>query len=379
MKMNLGEIERLFEKIRDIIDYVEKANLKSRVSCLYLANDEVIKLQVPDSTIAHLLGININYLKSTRLFKSYNSFELLKEIANDPYKIYTQSINGYINQELLFSTHINKKVDSFKENIKLKVDETEFICKYDKERSYCFSDKSENADYIIVKKYEDGSIGVIFLTKSDDLYVPMSNRMYKSFEEAKENLKDVFINQELTLLSGTKSFNLNSDYTHNVVLKPVLKREKFLRLKDYKNIFKANIDVFGDYIYMSNKLLGKREETLENNVTLDEIIKAIIENKLINRNKYIDSPLLPLIDILNDRASGMPLVATNTALSYTEAIKRLQEAKELIITYENENKQLKETIVATNNENNNLKKVNEEQSTIINKVFELTKSKLKEN
>ena len=102
MKFNLGELESLFEKIKDIIDYVESAKLKDRRMNLFLGNGDKILFSIPNNTVAHLLGIDTNYLISTGLYNNQNSFELLKEMCENPYKIHKANVDGIINYDHLF-------------------------------------------------------------------------------------------------------------------------------------------------------------------------------------------------------------------------------------------------------------------------------------
>ena len=86
-KMRLCDIENLFENIREIIDFIENSRYKNRRFRLFLGNGDRLNFYVPNESIAHLLGVNTNYLISTGRFNSTNSFELLKELTLNPYRI----------------------------------------------------------------------------------------------------------------------------------------------------------------------------------------------------------------------------------------------------------------------------------------------------
>lgn len=129
MKFNLGELETLFCSINDIIDYIENTKYENRRYKLYLSNGEYLNFSIPNNTIPHLLGVNTTYLSSTNIFKTTNSFELLKELIENPYKIYSLERNGIIKYDNLFSQYIIDKVNSFMENIRINIQNVEFICK----------------------------------------------------------------------------------------------------------------------------------------------------------------------------------------------------------------------------------------------------------
>ena len=84
---NKSEFENLVEKIKTCLDWYRKRNFDDKVYKLYLANGERINVIFPKQTIAHLLGIKTEYLKSTKLLKGKSSYEILEEICADPYKI----------------------------------------------------------------------------------------------------------------------------------------------------------------------------------------------------------------------------------------------------------------------------------------------------
>ena len=114
MNFKLGELEELFYNIEDIVDYVEKAQIWNNSTKIYLGNNEKINLVIPKDSIPHLLGIDTNYLNSTKIFGCLNSFELLKKLIEDPYRINKLRNEGFLNYNSLFSSHILKNIECFK-------------------------------------------------------------------------------------------------------------------------------------------------------------------------------------------------------------------------------------------------------------------------
>lgn len=364
MKRNYGELEKLFEKIADVIDYVEGADLQSRRNTLFLSNRDKIDYYVSKASIAHLLGVKINYLISTNTFRSTNSFDLLKELCANPYKINKLSNDGIISQEQLFSAHIEQKIDSFKENIKINAFETEFICKYDKRRASYNSSKIENCEYIICKKYKDGKIGIVFLTSDKNgLYVPMSNRIYDDFESTEEDLKELLRGQEITLISGSinTNSNLENDYYKKIVLSPNIKKYKIEKLKKYKEQFICSIDIIDEFKYASSKLTQKSQMKYEDSIILDNIVKSIINGKIMDTNNFQDSMLLSIANAWNDYICNNPNGCNDAnSKTYTEIIAELKTAKEIIDRINLENETLKTKVDNLVNENTILTEENSE-------------------
>ena len=114
MDYKLGELESLFEEVKNIIDYVEGSKQNDRRITLYLANGENITYCVTNNSIAHLLGINTTYLVSTGLFTSKDSFGILKEMCENPYRIHKQKTEGFLKYDSFISPYIKEKIESFK-------------------------------------------------------------------------------------------------------------------------------------------------------------------------------------------------------------------------------------------------------------------------
>ena len=104
MNYNLGELEKLFEKIQDVIKYIEIISLSEKRFTLYLANGEKIKIQINKECIPHLLGINTDHLKLSGRYKGNTSYEILKNFLDEgAYKLTRLQSTGQINYDVLFS------------------------------------------------------------------------------------------------------------------------------------------------------------------------------------------------------------------------------------------------------------------------------------
>ena len=129
MSYNIGMLYGLYEKIDDIVSYMNISDYEKRRKKLFLAsNGMYLNYSVPKNSVPHLIGINTTYLLSTDLFRSTSSFELLEELLAKGASWLDKNINlGIINPEILFSKHINKKIESFKDNVKCDMNNIEFV------------------------------------------------------------------------------------------------------------------------------------------------------------------------------------------------------------------------------------------------------------
>ncbi len=373
MNFNLGELEELFKDILEIIDYVEGSKLKDRRTTLYLANKENITYCVTNASIAHLLGINTTYLVSTNLFNSKDSFGILKEMCENPYRIHKLRTDGHLTFENFMSEHIKEKIAYFKENIKINMYETEFICAYNKTKSYYTSSKNENCDYIMVKQYEDGKVGVIYIIRNGLLCVPMSNRIFNNMNEAQEELKELLVGQEITLLTGNTAYNVETDFKKTYYLPLNYKAEKINELKKYKNLFDCHIDVVGDYEYTLDRLASSRETYYETNNVVEEIVNSIINGKIIDRNLYLDSTLLSVIDACNDHICKSNSANIEGEKTYTSVIAELAEVRQTLLKLETENKALNEQVTDLSTSNEELIKTNAQYQERENAIIKILK------
>ena len=375
MEYNLSQIEDIINQIREIIDYVETSKLQDRRTTIYLGNGNTISYSVPNNSIAHLVGVDTNYLESTGLYKTRNSFETLKKFCDSSYQTYSLIRDGHLNSKNVFSQQIFEKLASFRENIKINVNETDFICEYDKEKAFYSSKCIEDCNYIIVKKYDDNKIGVLFLVKTFNYYVPMSNQIFNNIEEFKEAFKDKLINQELTLITGQTTYNVKSDFKKPFILSLNQRAEKLNNLKLYKKQFNCHIDITSDFEYTLDKLTLNRERHFENNDTINDIITAIVGRTIINRDLYYDSTMLPIIDAWNDHVcqSGNAENNDTNERKYTDVLLDLNKFKSLSEALTEEKIELQTKVTSLEEENDLLKKDIEEKDEKIQKVFELVK------
>ena len=367
MKFTRFELEGLIEEIKEIINYMEMSRYEKRRQRLYLSNGDKLNFSVPNESIAHLLGVNTNYLMSTGRFNTTNSFELLKEMCDNPYRLYKLYSEGNINLDKLFSPFIVKKIANFKENIKITIEETVVVCKYDSSKTYYNEQISQKYDYIIVKKYNDGKIGILCLAINNSNYgsycVPMSNQIYDSFEDASETLNKYLKNQEISLLTGIHLFNIESDYEQKFSLPLIQKTDKVSELETYANLFNCNINLTGEYKYMLNKTIKNRDDYLDDSDLIDLIVTSIRKGKLIDPEIFKNSNLSKVIETFNDflckkyEADESSIGKTYTSLSKDLEVlkKELLKAQEKIQNLTQENQELNKKNETLNEENEQFK------------------------
>ena len=334
MKLRLSELEKLFEKIKNILskfeknydEYYEDNSVPNYKYKLFLTNGDKINLSIPANTVPHLLGIDTNYLASLGIFKSTNSFELTKEMCENAYKINKLVNEGKLKYDNFLSQFIQEKVSGILPNIYFNINEFELVVKYDSSKSYEITDKNQKFDYVIVKKFNDDKIGILGIVKNEYNYVPMSNRIYNNLEEAKEFLNEILNGQKITMINGMQISNRYSDYSKNFNLSFNSKLDKLDRLKYYSKTFNAHIDILDDYEWSLNSLANRREERFTNCGYIESIAKNITDGKIINTEELEDNNLIEIVNAFNDFICEKSN-NNETNIKYSEVIKELKELR----------------------------------------------------
>ena len=345
MDFNRTELEKLLNGISKIIITLEREYLFNKSTKIYLGNGESIDFTINRQNLAHLLGVDTNYLKSLSIFRETGSYELLKKMCDESYKIHDLHSKGIISYDKLFSKNIIEKLSGFWKNININCNETEFICKYDASRSYKSNESNEKFDYIIVKNI-DGKYYMLCLVKNAVTgdYVPMSNRYFENLDEAQDQLSLFLVNQEITFMNSSRL----DGYRQNI-LNDKLKLEKVQNLDHYRRMYRCSIDLTGDYTFIFKRVISHKNNASENYVsTNDNIIASIKDGKLIDSSSIQDRNLVQISEAFNDFICSKNIEGKSEEIgnSYSKLIKELEEAKKILL----ENKELIESLTEKNKE-----------------------------
>lgn len=367
MQLNLQQIEDLFEKIKDLLSFYERSRIYNKNYTLYLANGEVLNFNFQQGSIPHLLGIDTFYLEGTGFYKGKDGYELLNELIDNPYRIYTLLKSCTVSTDQLFSPYILEKVNSFKDNIKVNIFETDIVCSFNKDRLYLSADYDKKSDYIIVKTFDDGGIGITELCKNGTKSTPMSFRIYKSFDEAREYLSKALKHQEISYATNLNVYNRFTDETRSFYINPANKIDKVNTVVSYKKEFDCIPDITEDYRFILNKSVGSYGEKGKENEIIDDIAESISEGKIID--KYSETRLEAIIKAYNDNLckSGN----TNAIKSYSKQREELLALRSKVKEIEAENKALKQELTDTKDENKDLEEELTDSKEKIKKINEI--------
>ncbi len=371
MNFNLSELQSLFKCIKEIINDIEREEYKNKRFKLYLANGECINLAISEKYIASLLGINAIYLSS--LFNNSNSFDSLKELINNPDKIYELVNQKIISYDNLFSKSILLRIALFRENLSLNIHDTQFVCKCDNERSYTNDGNFKKYDYVIVKKLPNDKYGLLYLVKNSEFCNPINSEIYDDYDSLSIVLQELVRAQEITLLNSIKSFNrLQESSAKSYELSLEDKKLKIEKLKLYKNEFNCYIDLTDDLEKTINKLKIKIENIDSIEICSNNIAKFINNCSVIETNYSIEPELLPIVQAFNNFLYSQNLAGiSEDSTRNSEIIKVLINFKSKLEALEDANKNLED-------ENHDLSAKNEELIETQDKIYQLLKGKTAE-
>lgn len=353
-------------------NFEHKTDLSKKSYLMFLSNGDRIRVKIPKTSIPHLLGINTEYLKSTGLYKGMNSYEIMLDFIKNPNEAFQKHESGIINLDKILSPYINKKLDSLTENLNINTNCCEMICKYDRGKTYGYSADFDDMSYLILQKKNEKYYVLKLAMSEDGTCFPMSNQVFNSYEECKENLSSYLIYQELTLLS-----NLLVYYNNSTVGKfPILewdRKQKLEKLKKLSEDFECTPNIIADFIYS----LKIRDDKRQGNIRTSNIIEILcdcIKNKKvfdISLTNVDQEDILKIIETYND--SLFSEITASTDNSYSDLQNENISLKKEIERLRLENKSLSDTVNYRDEELNEVKTQNNELREDINKVKGNTK------
>ena len=365
-------LQRYFDKKNeynfDEKDEEERRNDLSKKSYLmFLSNGERIKIKIPKSSIPHLLGINTEYLKSTGLYKGMNSYEIMLDFIKNSNEAFQKHESGIINLDKILSPYINKKLDSLIENLNINTNCCEMICKYDRGKTYGYSADFDDMSYLILQKKNEKYYVLKLAMSEDGTCFPMSNQVFNSYEECKENLSSYLIYQELTLLNNLWVYYNNSTIGKFSILEWE-RRERLEKLKKLSEDFECTPNIIADFIFSLKIRDDKRQGNIRTSNIIEKLCDCIKNKKVFDMDltNVEQEDILKIIETYND--SLFSEITASTDNSYSDLQMKNKNLEKELERLRLENKSLSDTVNYRDEELNEVKTQNNELREDINKV-----------
>ena len=303
---NKNQYDELITKINENINWYERKNFDDKIYNLTLDNGEKLKIIFSHNTIAHLLGIDTEYLKTTGQFPK-DSYDILKMVCNDSYRLYNMVGQGHLTYDSFISDYTDEKLEGFQNICGVDLDNIDFVCKYSKEYSYVTGHPQLEADYYIGYKTNNG-IFVIGLKKNGNYYYPMTNRYLDNDDkETVKFLQQMLENQNITMPTMSSIyFKETNSYSRTLFLKYNRKATKIRILNNYAKNYGATIDVSNGYSHAIEKLLQQFDAKDVLFPALEKIFKKVTKRVRINVTDIelefgeLPEEILRLIDDYNE-------------------------------------------------------------------------------
>lgn len=377
------ELSELFDKIDTLLqryfgkedDYnfyekdeeERKTDLSKKSYLMFLSNGDRIRVKIPKTSLPHLLGINTEYLKNTGLYKGMNSYEIMLDFIKNSSDAFQKHESGIINLDKIFSPYINKKLDSLIENLNINTNCCEMICKYDRGKTYGYSADFDDMSYLILQKKNEKYYVLKLAMAEDGTCFPMSNQVFNSYEECKENLSSYLIYQELTLLNNLWVYYNNSTIGKFSILEWE-RKQKLENLMKLSNDFGCTPNVIADFIYSLKIRDSKRQGNMRTSNIIDILCDCIKNKKVFDMDltNVEQEDILKIIEIYNDSLFLETNASTDN--SYSDLQKKNMSLKKELERLKLENKSLSETVNYRDEELDEVKTQNNELREDINKV-----------
>ena len=365
-----SKFSEIINKIKELISWYETNHFNQTSVKMFLSSGESFKLYVTKDSVAHMLGIKTDFLANCNMFDTTKSYELIKELIKNEHRIGSKILNGEIKLSDIFNKHVYRKLEIFKSNISINLENTLFVCKYDRNKAIEYGKTPKNCDYIIVKEMEDGQIQELDIVKSEYIVKPVSSRMYENELEAKEKFSKILRYQDISMLT---SIIINTDYydeRKKISLKELEKISKLQQLENIRLKYNCNINVGYECKYYYKRALKDKNINKNNYDTISQIINCILDGKIIDIEELGVMPTeitlqqKNLIDALNDKVI-MGINNPENGEKYSKLQKEvaiLRETKKILLE---ENKNLKVQLDEISSERDELKFNDEKTKTLI--------------
>ncbi len=381
----MGQYEEIIEKISTSVEYYNKVYQNGNIYTLYLANGDKIRYSIDKNKIAHLLGVNLDYLVNCGILRKGNSKELLDKFIRDGFSMYSKFNSQILNFSNFFSYHIEDKLDVFKEQLKIPYpNNIYFICKYDKTKNYDTGEiDGYTADYYIVRKLRNEDLILLGLVKNDNNnnYSVQTSRVIKKSPEQLEELTKFLSKQEVTYATNLYLENYDREISTQQNLFLDEKREYLETIVNIckktgakPNTTKAHLYDINGYVNIKNKINNKK-------LILSQLTDALNQNNVFaisdilldeDLSSSLDEETKELVKKCNDLICSFNPDSSNSNQSYS----KLEEEK---IKLEEQNKDYDEKIKKLEEENKKLQQQREEllqykqaYEEFTSKIYELT-------
>ncbi len=335
--MDLAKYNEIIERLRDLVDFYQRSNFSYNRKNLYLGNGEVLSVRYPKGRIAHLLGVDLEYLKgSNRFRKGMDTYECLIYFLDNAYMFGNLVQEGTLCFDRMFSKNIEGKLKSFKENLLIRNTDLVAVVKYDSKRAYqgeCVMDGSDH--YIIRQKnFSYYVLGLVQDEQNPTIYLPVTSRKYDDYTEFETFMTRIAYKQELTYIYNISTSNPINGFNQNFYLYQESRMKQLDRILKLSQKYSASAGVAADYLNFLKRTKTAQQSNNMNIEILKSLVSAIRGKKVLNisteefDNFMIQEEVMELISQYNDMICSGISNNEQALSSYSELVTKNQSLTE---------------------------------------------------
>ena len=345
-----AEFDKIVEMIKANVSYYENYLTEVQYK-LFLANKRVIDISYNKECIPHLLGINMDYLRLSGIYREKSAYELMKAFLNDSYKAY----NSISELSKLFSDYVFVKNEIFADNLKIIIYDIECVVEYKKERVYGLDTVECPCEYYILQKRNDKPNIILLegIIKKGNVYVPQtSQKLDLNNPKSHEVLKKILYHQNITFVNSLRYSNDYEMGQKSFYLDPQSKSDKLLSLNRYAYQNESTIAIDGDYSFVLKKLNEAYMNENKIKSTLQTISSMIASGDVIDMDLLGEDTDCDIKDVA--KAYNNSRFKETDSFKYSELLEEYNKLKDLVTQLQQENE--------------NLEQINTEQSLTIEQL-----------
>lgn len=331
------DFDKIVDMIRANVKYYESYITEVQYK-LFLANKKVIDINYPKECIPHLLGLDIDYIRSLNLYRETNAYELMKTFLDDSYTVYSKLTD----LSKLFSDYVIEKNQSFGANLKIVLGDIECVVDYKKDRVYGLDTLECPCEYYILHKASNmpnNILLVLGLVRNGNIYVPRtSQKLDLTLPKDKETLKMILYHQNLTFINALNYSNNYDVDSKNFRLDIQSKSDVLLSLNRYALQNASTVAVDGDYSFVLKKLNEANINQIRMKTLLQDITALISTGDTIDIDSLdedVDYDIKNLVKAYNNSR----VIETST-FKYSELLDEYNKLKKEVENLKLQNEQL---------------------------------------
>ena len=317
------QFDNIVEQIRTNVTKYEHY-ISEMQYCLYLANGDMLNIVYPKNNIPHILGVNIDFIRSLSIYRDKSAYDILNSFLKDSYAAYKKVDDP----NKLFSDYVDVKNKDFLIKMKIEIPDIQYIIQYRKDRIYGHETLESPCEYYIVQEKEKNKLFVLGLTNCGGKYVPQTSQTLDLLDEKDHNnLKNLLYNQHITFCNSLRYSSNMDELPRTFHLFNNQKSDKILYLKTISKKYSCAIRVENDYSYIINKMISMKTNLDTRKEMIQNISSLMLNGELIDSSLLGDDLEDDLRNLIDSYNNSRCYSKENTTVKYSEIIEKYELLK----------------------------------------------------